>query len=72
MLPVWAAGALGVLGATAVKMLMQLLTESFLRKAVVLGLERLANLTETDADNQLVLAAKEAWGMAEVSKEEGK
>ena len=64
-MPLYLSSVLGTVGAVVVKMLMQLLTESFLRKAVVLGLERLANLTETDVDNQLVRAAKEAWGMTE-------
>lgn len=52
---------LGTLGAVALKMLMSLLTEAFLKKALIAGLEFLAKKTENEVDDQLVKAAKEAW-----------
>lgn len=60
-MPAWALTILGSIGAVAVKMLTQLLTEAFLKKAAIVALEKIAAKTETDADNQLVEAAKEAW-----------
>jgi len=64
-MPVWALAALGAVGTTVVNMLMKLLTEAFIRKVVILGMERVVLLTETDVDNQLLRAAKEAWQIEE-------
>ena len=38
-----------------------LLTEGFLKHAIVIGLEKVAKRTETDTDDKLLAAAKEAW-----------
>lgn len=43
---------------------MSLLTESFLKDIIVLGLEKLAQSTQTDADDRLVADVKKAWGLA--------
>ena len=53
---------IGTLGHVLVSMLMSLMTETFLKKAIIYGLEKLVNLTETDVDNRLLAAAEEAWG----------
>lgn len=60
-MPVWVLTLLSSVGAVAIKMLVQLATESFIKKAVILCLEKIANLTETEVDNKLLAAAKEAW-----------
>jgi hypothetical protein len=52
---------LGTLGTVALHMLTQLMTEKVLKKMIILGLEKLAARTQTDVDDQLVKAAKEAW-----------
>jgi hypothetical protein len=44
-------------------MLMQLATETFLKKAGIIALEKIAAKTETDADNRLLESAKEAWNV---------
>jgi len=62
-MPVWIATLLGTLGSLAIKMLMQLATETFLKKAGIIALEKIAAKTETDADNQLLEAAKAAWNV---------
>ena len=41
---------------------MQLLKEAVLKKVIVIGLEKIAKETETDADDKLVKVVKEAWG----------
>lgn len=52
---------LGILGKIAVSMLMSLMTEAFLKKAVLIGLEKLVKKTENDVDDKLLEAAKDAW-----------
>ena len=42
-------------------MLLSLVTESFIKHAVVLGLEKLVAKTESDMDNKLLEEAKKAW-----------
>jgi hypothetical protein len=60
-MPVWVLSLLSSVGAVALKMLVQLATESFIKKAVIVCLEKVAALTETEVDNKLLAAAKEAW-----------
>lgn len=52
---------LSSLGAIGMHMLMSLLSEVFLKKALIIGLEKLVKKTESDADDKLLEAAKEAW-----------
>lgn len=52
---------LGALGKTLLGLLTSLLTEKFLKKAIIAGLEQIVNKTQSDFDNQLLAAAKEAW-----------
>lgn len=42
-----------------------LLTETFLKQALVVGLEKLVKRTATDADDKLLAAAKKSWGMGD-------
>lgn len=42
---------------------MSLLTEAFIKRALIVALEKLAKKTQTDTDDKLVQAAKETWGM---------
>lgn len=42
---------------------MSLLTEAFVKRALIIGLEKLAQKTKTDTDDKLVQAAKETWGI---------
>lgn len=53
---------LTALGKVLLSMFTSLLTEKFLKKAIIAGLEKLVNKTASDLDNQLLAAAKEAWG----------
>lgn len=66
MIPLWLTPVLAAAGSTVVKMLLQLLTEKFLREAIIVALEKLVALTETDVDNQLLEAAKAAWSVPEI------
>lgn len=52
---------LTALGKVLLSMLTSLLTEKFLKKTIVLALEKIADKTASDLDNQLLTAAKEAW-----------
>lgn len=61
----------GTLGSVLVKMLMQLLTEKFLKEVIVHGLEAVARTTANTVDDDLVKAAKEAWLPAEEKKDGG-
>lgn len=49
--------------ALLVKMLLKLMTETFIAKAVVLGARELAKSTKNELDNQLVDAVAEALGV---------
>ena len=55
------------LGKVLLSILMSLLTESFIKKLIVHGLEKLASLTETDADNKIVRDIREEWGLKDPS-----
>jgi hypothetical protein len=56
---------LTTLGRIALSMLASLLTEAFIKRTVVLVLERLVARTESDIDNRILDAAKDAWGLAD-------
>jgi hypothetical protein len=53
---------LATVGKSLLAMLMSLLTERFLKKSIIAVLEELADKTQSDLDNKLLAAAKEAWG----------
>ena len=56
--------ALGAaLGKTLLHLLTSLMTEAFFKKAIVASLEKLVKRTQSDLDDQLLAAAKSAWGM---------
>jgi hypothetical protein len=50
-----------VLSKIALSLLMQLVTENFIKQIIVHTLEVLAKKTEAEWDNQLVANVKEAW-----------
>jgi hypothetical protein len=50
------------LGKSVISLLMALLTERFLKKGIIAILEEVADKTQSDLDNKLLAAAKEAWG----------
>lgn len=52
---------LTAVGKTLMTMLTALMTEKFLKKAIIEGLERLSAKTKSDLDDKLLAAAKEAW-----------
>jgi uncharacterized protein with von Willebrand factor type A (vWA) domain len=54
---------LAPIGKILLSLLASLLTEAFLKRAVVLVLSKLVDKTKTDIDNELLKAAKEAWGI---------
>lgn len=53
---------LAAAGKVLLSMLTALFTEKFLKVAIVEGLEKLAAKTQSDLDDKLLQAAKEAWG----------
>ncbi len=52
-----------VLAGVGVSMVRQLVTERFLKRMVVLALEKLVNKTQDDWDNKLLEEAKRAWNV---------
>jgi hypothetical protein len=56
---------LATLGKVLLSMVTALFTEKFLKVAIVSGLEKLSAKTQSDLDDKLLAAAKEAWGMDE-------
>lgn len=50
---------LSVLGS----LLTSLMTERFLKQALVIGLEKLVKRTATDADDKLLQEARKEWGV---------
>lgn len=54
---------LKVLGSVLMGLFTALMSEAFLKKALVLGLEKLVKRTESDIDDKLLVEAKKAWGM---------
>lgn len=63
---------LTALGKTLMAMLTSLMTEKFLKKAIIAGLEKLAVKTKSDLDDQLLKYAKEAWMLADAGSTSGK
>lgn len=49
------------LGKTLLGLLTALLTEQFLKKTIIAVLEKVVNRTQSDLDNRILEAAKEAW-----------
>ena len=57
-------GQMGVmLGGIVVNMAAQLVTERFLKRMIVRGLQAAVDRTETEEDNALLDDAKRAWGV---------
>ncbi len=46
-------------------MLTSLMTEKFLKRAIISALEKVVDKTSSDLDNQLLIYAKEAWLIGE-------
>lgn len=53
---------LGAVGKVVLSMITALFTEKFLKTAIIQGLEKLVVRTQSDLDDKLLVAAKEAWG----------
>lgn len=60
---------LEAMGKVLLSMMTSLVTESFMKKAIILGLEKLARRSSSDLDDRLLAAAKEAWGEAPAQPE---
>ena len=56
---------LTALGKVLLSMVTALFTEKFLKTAIIHGLEKLVVRTQSNLDDQLLAAAKEAWGYTE-------
>jgi hypothetical protein len=56
------------LGKVGISLLMSLLTETFIKKALIAALEQLVKKTQSDLDDRLLSAAKEAWGESPPAK----
>lgn len=56
-------GILSAIGKVGISLLSSLMTEAFLKKALIVGLEKLVKKTESDVDDQLLDAAKKAWNV---------
>jgi hypothetical protein len=56
------------LGKVGLSLLMSLLTETFIKKALIAALEQLVKKTQSDLDDRLLAAAKMAWGESEPEK----
>ena len=52
-----------LLGRTALAMLTSLMTEKFVKKMLIAGLEQIVRRTETAEDDKLLAAAKAEWGI---------
>lgn len=53
---------LATLGKTLLGLLMSLMTEKFIKKTIIASLEKIVDKTQSDLDNKILSAAKEAWG----------
>lgn len=49
-------------GKVLLGLLTSLLTERFLKKTIIAVLEKIVDKTQSDLDNKILSAAKEAWG----------
>lgn len=63
-MPTWILALAAAAGHAGLQLLTSLVTEAFLKRAIVLALEKAAARTESDIDDKLLAAAKEAWGMS--------
>jgi hypothetical protein len=64
-MPIVLTAMLTALGKVLLSMFTALFTEKFLKIAIVSGLEKIASKTQSELDDKLLAAAKEAWGMDE-------
>lgn len=65
-------GMLSAAGKVLLSMITALFTEKFLKVAIINGLEKLVDKTESDLDNKLLAAAKSAWGYEEKGESDAK
>ena len=56
---------LKVVGVSLANLGAALITEAFLKKIIIIALEKLVKKTETDVDDKILQLAKEAWNEAE-------
>lgn len=56
---------LKVIGVSLANLGAALITEAFLKKIIIIALEKLVKKTETDVDDKILQLAKEAWNEAE-------
>lgn len=61
-MPIVLTAMLTALGKVLLSMFTALFTEKFLKIAIVSGLEKIASKTQSELDDKLLAAAKEAWG----------
>lgn len=61
---------LAAMGKVLLSMVTALFTEKFLKVAIIHGLEKLVVKTQSDLDDKLLAAAKEAWGYTEEEKKD--
>jgi hypothetical protein len=52
---------LATLGKVLLGLFTSLLTEKFLKKTIIAVLEKVVDRTQSDLDNKILAAAKEAW-----------
>lgn len=50
-----------MVGSTLLSMAMSLMTKKFIRKLIILALEKLVKATKDEWDDKLLASAKEAW-----------
>jgi hypothetical protein len=60
-MPIWALTLLKTAGAALLSLASSLVTETFLKHAIIIGLEKVVKRTETDADDKLLQLAKKEW-----------
>jgi hypothetical protein len=53
---------LASVGKVLLSLLTSLLTEKFIKKTIIAVLEKIVDKTQSDLDNKILAAAKEAWG----------
>lgn len=64
-MPVWIWGLAQAAGTAALGLATSLVTEAFLKKAIIIILERVVARTESDIDDQLLAHAKQVWNAPE-------
>lgn len=55
------ASVAGTVGAVLLRMIMGLISERFIRQAVIMALEKLVKMSATEEDDKLLQLAKESW-----------